>query len=68
MARVINASYSRLIGSPGDILEFLRLLQGTTAVVDLSHSRFVFLRGRTSGTLKEALSAPSSTQGAKTNG
>lgn len=61
-ARVINASYSRLIGTPEDVLQFLKLLQGTTAVVDLSHSRFVFL-GRTEGYLRmqAALSASSST-------
>lgn len=44
MARVINASYSTIVGTPKQIQEMLRLLIGErSAVVNLDYSNFVVL-------------------------
>ena len=44
MARIVNAPYSTLIGTPQQIAHLLGVLKGAgAAVVDLSYSNFVVL-------------------------
>lgn len=41
MARVINANYATLYGTPEQVMKFLRLLHGGAAIVNLNHARIV---------------------------
>jgi len=43
MARVIDAKYSTLIGTPSDLRKLLDVLAAGASVVDLKHSRIVVL-------------------------
>lgn len=44
MARIINAQYSTLIGTPQELRQFVELMSGErAAVVDLRFSNFVVL-------------------------
>ncbi len=55
-ARVVDAKYSTLIGTPEMIRRLIEMLAGKTAVVDLKFSKFVVLaKDVDAAALREAL-------------
>lgn len=64
MARVVDAKYSTLIGTPETIRRLVELLAGRAAVVDLKFSNFVVLATEPSvAAIREALATTPKRQG-----